>query len=136
MSDEFEPNLSGADRELEAALSSLSPDRNTGLDPIDAAFDAGRLDGNRRVRVWQGASLLSGSLAAVVVIVAGLRRGAPHDVVHNMPVAIVANDLTALERPSDESVLRLRQRVLTSGLDSLPPAPSINVQPLSLRDLF
>lgn len=136
MSDEFEPNLSGTDRELESALSSLSPDRNNELDPIVAAFDAGRLDGNRRLRVWQGASLLSGSLAAVVMIVAGLRGGVRGDVVHNGPVAIVSNDLTPLDRPSDESVLRLRQRVLASGLDSLPPAPSINVPPLSVRDLF
>src|SRR5690349_8623897 len=40
--DENEPNLSdGGDRELEAALASLAPTRDTGLDPIAAAFDAG-----------------------------------------------------------------------------------------------
>jgi hypothetical protein len=136
MSNEFEPNLSGADRELEAALASLSPDRSSGLDPIAAAFDAGRHDADRRMRIWQGASLLSGSLAAVVMIVAGMHSAAPRDAVHNAPIAIVSNDVTPFERPSDESILRLRQRVLAGGLDSLPPARVVRVPSLNPREIF
>ena len=130
--DQNEPNLSGAQRELEAALGSLAPDRQTGLDPVAAAFDAGRLSAHRQLRVWQGASLLSGTLAAVVFIAVSLQMAHPRPSAG--PIAVVTNLPSSIQRPSDESVMRLQQRVLEHGVDALPPVRWIRVPDLSPRE--
>jgi hypothetical protein len=127
-----EPNLSGADRELEAVLGSLAPNRQTRLDPIAAAFDAGQWASHRQLRIWQGASLLSGAFAAVVLIAASLQL--PHSRPSASPIAVVTNLPSMIQRPADESVMRLQQRVLESGVDALPPVRSIRVPDLSPRE--
>jgi hypothetical protein len=130
--DQNEPNLSGGDRELEAALGSLAPDRPARLDPVAAAFVAGQRASHRQLRIWQGASLTSGALAAVLVLATIVRPPAPRP--SGGPIAVAKNIPSSMQGPADESVLLLQQRVLTGGVDALPPARSIRVPQLNLRE--
>jgi hypothetical protein len=137
--DELERAVTGADRELEAALSSLAPSRNTSLDPIATAFEAGRRQSRAVLRVWQGASVVSGALAAAVMIVSGVPMREAHPVNHAAgaaPVAVVASNPPSFERPSDQSVLRLQQVVLERGVEALPQAHALNVPQLNVRGVF
>src|SRR5688572_10223984 len=57
-------NLTPAERELEAALTSLTP-AAAQIDPVAAAFDAGGRAARRQVRVWRSAT------AAMLLIAVG-----------------------------------------------------------------
>jgi hypothetical protein len=47
---------------------------------------------------------------------------------------VAKNIPSSMQGPADESVLLLQQRVLTGGVDALPPARSIRVPQLNLRE--
>jgi hypothetical protein len=58
--------LTPADRELEAALGSLTP-AGTGIDRDGLMFDLGRSSGGRQLRIWQGASGLMMAVLAMLI---------------------------------------------------------------------
>lgn len=129
---EMDRSLTGAQRELESALRSLAPSATSRLDPVAAAFDAGRRDGAGRMRVWRGASL-----AAMVALCAVLLRSTPairnpESTINVQPIALAPRD----EPLSDQSMLRLRDAVLDGGTAALPPGRPVGAHVLSARGIL
>jgi hypothetical protein len=142
MQSEEHDDLTPADRELEAALKSLSPARAAGIDPIEAAFVAGGRAARRQMRVWQSAA------AAALVIAIGswmipLGREAevpPPPTIASVPpssvVVVVATAPSAWPSPSSHSLVTLQQVVHEKGVDGLPATELPTVGNLRISDLF
>ena len=130
--------MNPADRELEAALRSLSPTRTTEVDPIAAAYAAGRRAARTQVRLWQSAA------AAVLMIAVGswlVPTGGGGDrsrvAVTTPPetVAVVTSAPVAAP-PSRHSVLMLQQTVRERGVDGLPETELPTIRNLRVADFF
>jgi hypothetical protein len=130
--------MNPADRELEAALRSLSPTRTTAIDPIAAAFAAGRQSAQTQVRLWQVAA------AAVLMIAVGSwlipagDDGGSGVVVVTAPpetVAVVTSAPVA-SPPSGHSMLSLQQTVRERGVDGLPETELPTIRNLRVADFF
>ena len=129
--------MSAADRELEAALRSLSPKRTTDVDPIAAAFAAGRQSARTQVRLWQFAA------AAVLMIAIGswlIPPGADRGsrvVVATAPETIAtATSAPVVSPPSGHSMLMLQQAVRERGVDGLPETELPTIRNLRVADFF
>ena len=131
--------LTPAERELEAALKSLSPKQTPGVDPIAAAFAAGARSARTQVRLWQSAA------AAVLLVAIGswLIPAGGNDrsrtVVVTPPpetVAVVTSAPVALPPPSSHSVLMLQQTVRDRGVDGLPETELPTIRNLRVADFF
>jgi hypothetical protein len=112
-----EDGLNAAERELESALRSLAP-RSAKIDPVAAAFEAGRRSARRQVRLWQSAAAAMLLVSAGAWLVPVSRDGvavAPRRV---MPFA--GSTARATQPFSVQSVARLRAAVRERGLDGLP----------------
>jgi hypothetical protein len=117
--DSFERSIDGAERELESALRSLAPAGNVVIDPIAAAFDAGRRAVGRQVLVWRGSALsATAALAASLLWFVTL---APQRPLMNRDERVARTVSISIEA-SDQSALRLRNAVLDHGWDALPRA--------------
>jgi hypothetical protein len=104
-------------RELETALRNLSP-KTVKVDPIAAAFAAGRRSANRRLYRWQSAA------AALLLVNVGLwlvpiHRDAAPTIVQVQPISIPQPALPPTPL-SEQSLAVLQQRVLEHGVDALP----------------
>jgi hypothetical protein len=117
-----ESGLSPAQRELELALRSLALPAPRGVDPIAAAFEAGRRSSQRQVRVWRSA------LAAVLVAGVGMwfvmsDRGGPGVKPPSIPhgsVAVRSQTAPSDRPPAEQSLIMLQQTIRDKGVDSLP----------------
>src|SRR5262245_61787134 len=115
MSDQDE--LNPADRELEAALKSLTP-RATRLDPVAAAYSAGQRSARSEVRRWR-------SVAAVAILVGAGTWLSPVtqnwlDGGQRQYPELLAT--TPDIRPvSEQSMAMLRKTVWEKGVDGLTP---------------
>jgi hypothetical protein len=131
--------LKPGQRELERALRSLAP-RAPRVDPVAAAFDAGRRSSRRHVQLWRSAA------AALLLIAGGSwlipigRRGADVTrpvspgstlVIHMRPL----QPAPAQPLP-DESLIMLQQAMREKGLDGLPAPRLPAVRPVAAGDLF
>jgi hypothetical protein len=66
--------LNGADQEFEAALSSLAP-MEVQIDPVAAAYSAGRRSARRQVRTWQSAAAMMLVVSAAMWVAPVARDG-------------------------------------------------------------
>jgi hypothetical protein len=129
-------NLTGGERELEAALRQLAPARagaGTGLDPVACAFEAGRQVAARRATAWQATSVVVFAVALAVVILNPLSIRSPSN------VAPLVARLEPARPPSQQalstlSVIRLRDVALERGLDAMPRTQQSAPRSLGVRD--
>jgi hypothetical protein len=108
-------DLSGEDRELEAALSGLRPAASQ-VDALACAFDAGQTRAARALRFWRGASGLLAAMLAVAIVLP-------------VPPARRASSSSVAERPSGSNApaelaayYAIRDDVMNRGPDALPAA--------------
>jgi hypothetical protein len=121
--------LNSAQREVEGALRSLAP-ANASVDPVAAAFDAGRHSTRGQVRMWRSAAAVLLLIGAGSWLVPTGRRGAEVTppvspgsssfVIHTRPQRTVPTQPLA-----DESLLMLEQVVRDKGMDGLPAPPRL-----------
>lgn len=108
----MEPNgLNEPERELESVLRSLSP-TSAGIDPIAAAFTAGRRSGARRLHAWQSAA------AVLLLLVIGIRlmparHGGAIEPTNSSTATV------ATEAPAPQSVEALETVIREKGVDAL-----------------
>ena len=106
--------LTPAQRELEEALRSIAPTA-AGIDPVAAAFAAGRHSARFQVHLWRSAAailLLIGVIAALMPSMRAAQAPAPLAVQTHAPAAATL---------SSQSMLALQQGVREKGLAGLAP---------------
>jgi hypothetical protein len=118
-------------RELENALRNLSP-LSAKVDPITAAFAAGRRSANHRLHLWQSA------VAALLLVNVGLwlvpiRRDASPIIAQVQSIS-VSQPISPPTPLSEQSIAVMEQRVLEHGVDALPVTHIPTQQPLRLGD--
>lgn len=115
--------LSPAQQELEGALKSLMPAAGQ-INPIAAAFGAGRAAARRQVRTWQSATGLLFLVAAGSWLLPALHPSVSP--VPNLPGSVqVATSQSPHPQPwSDQSILMLQNTMWKNGIDALP-SPSL-----------
>lgn len=122
-------------RELESALRSLVPAARR-IDPIAAAFAAGRGSGRRQLHLWQAGAVLMLLIGAGSWL-APARHGAVVQS-HDLPEPTVA--LRPPPPPAEplaaESLQALQETVREKGLDGLPAANIPTVHILHAGDNF
>ncbi|HEY4232319.1 MAG TPA: hypothetical protein VGM76_02750 [Lacipirellulaceae bacterium] len=125
--------LNPAERELEAALRSLTP-ATVRIDPVAAAFAAGERTARRQLRQWQSAT------AALVVISAcawfvPVQRGTIFGR-HIEAPAPIADSVAVVQPHSEQSLLKLRQAIWEKGDDGLPAVELPLVTPLRANEML
>jgi hypothetical protein len=140
--DDDEPRgLNPAQREVEGALRSLAP-ASARVDPVAAAFDAGRRSTARQVQLWQSATVVLLLVGAGSWFIPAGRRGAglPTPEVPGSVAVIPAHLPAAQAAPvqplPDESLLMLQQLVRDKGVDGLPAPRLPAVRPVRADELF
>ena len=132
--------LTPAERELEAALKSLSPKQTQGVDPIAAAFAAGARSARSQVRLWQSAAaaVLLVAIGSWLIPAGGNDRSRTVVVAPPPPetVAVATSAPVALPPPSSHSVLMLQQTVRDRGVDGLPETELPTIRNLRVADFF
>jgi hypothetical protein len=104
-------------REFEDALRNLSP-KMAKVDPIAAAFAAGRRSANHRLHLWQSA------VAALLLVNVGLwlvpiRRDATPTIAQVQRISVPQPTLPPAPL-SEQSIAVMERRVLEHGIDALP----------------
>jgi hypothetical protein len=123
----MEPNgLSDQERELESALRSVVP-AAARIDPISAAFTAGRRSGARVVRAWQSAA------AAMLLLAIGIRF---LPATHHVAIEPInpSTIIVAMEAPAPQSVEALQIAIREKGVDALPATSVPAVQLLNANN--
>jgi hypothetical protein len=120
--------LNPPQRELEAALKSLSP-APARVDAINAAFAAGHRSALRRARLVHSAV----AAALLIAATAWLSTSPPDHPAATHPIAVATSSVPA---PADQSMIILRRAVLQNGLDQLPEALIPAVRPLHVNDVL
>jgi hypothetical protein len=128
-----EPNgLNPEQLELESALRSLSP-AAARIDPITAAFTAGRRSSRRQLHLWRSAAVL-------VVLAAVGSRLIPTSRNSVVSPSVRSNETVAIqsppEAPAPQSVRVLQETMREKGPDGLPSANVPSVQIISIGNLF
>jgi len=125
---------------LEAALKVLIPASNLNRDRL--MFEAGRATTRKRRWVWPSltaaALLLSGMLSAILVMRPTVERPIYVQIQPPAPAPMPAPLATEPAQPlARADYLRLRDQLLTDGVESLPPSSPAPVSPpLRLKDLL
>ena len=119
-------DLSGEQLELERALRSISP-ASAQIDPIAAAFAAGRRSQNRRVRAWASACVvllavasssnlwMYGAMSVMRREVLAVQSQSQHSLLQNTPCVAVVS----AEMPEHSS------RALSQRIETLMPSPTL-----------
>jgi len=131
-----EPNrLNDEQRELESALRSLAP-AAAGIDPIAAAFAAGRRSGGGQIRAWRSVAVLTLLIAGMgwAISIGHKAALAPRELTENT-TALRSPEIPA-EAPAPESLLALQEIVREKGLDALPSASIPSVQVVNIGNQF
>ncbi|MGA2585120.1 MAG: hypothetical protein ABSG31_17745 [Tepidisphaeraceae bacterium] len=110
-----ENGLTAAERELESVLKSLVPIAG-GIDPVNAAYQAGRRSAGRGVRIWQGTAFVAMAACAFV----WLPISKSHEIVPTKLVAF-GNGKALVVPTFDQNSAGEEQAILDRGLDALPP---------------
>jgi hypothetical protein len=128
--------LTPADQEFENALRHLSPATGR-IDPISAAFAAGKRSAQKRERVWQSTSALLLLMGFTIWFLPGLHQSTSDLAVRRPPTpewvntTVVTGVRTGVhvqtQRESDQpisnqSMAALERTVLDQGVDALPVA--------------
>ncbi len=125
--------LTPGERELELAMKSLSPSAAR-IDPIAAAFAAGRRTGQRPMRIWRAAAILM-----LLVGVGSWLVPVRHNVAiqpREISEPAVAIQPSRPEPLAAESLQVLEQTVREKGLDGLPAENIPAVHVLHPDDIF
>jgi hypothetical protein len=122
-----ENGLNSEQRDLELALRSLSPMR-TQLNPIAAAFEAGRMVHRRQVRVLSAVTTLSLLIAMGSLILTQRPSVSPL----HAPIAVLRDSPSMpqfVSSPSAPTLISLEQTLQSRGIDALPTTavPKVNV---------
>ena len=131
--------VAAANRELEAAFASLDPAVGR-VDPLAAAFAAGRNAGRRELRNWRAAAAIALAGGALSWLVP---TGAPHQIAERRDMPAPMQPAIVVERPTPpasdpwqplpaQSVLVMSRAVGEGGLQALP-APRLP-KPRHVRD--
>lgn len=123
--------LTPAQRELEQAFRSAAPSAAR-LDPLAAAFTAGRRSTRRQLRTWQSAT----ALALLVAITPHFLPTTNHPAPKSEPTLLTASTTppTPIAPVTDQSILVLQESVTQRGLDGLPPRRAPILRPLHAND--
>jgi hypothetical protein len=125
--------LSPGETELESAMRSLSPSAAR-IDPIAAAFTAGRRSSQRPMRIWRAAAVLMLLMGAGSWL-APARRNPPVQP-RGFSEPAVAIQPAPAEPLAAESMQVLEQTVREKGLDGLPAENIPAVHVLHPDDIF
>jgi hypothetical protein len=130
MSDQDE--LNPAERELEAALKSLTP-RATRLDPAAAAYSAGHLSARREVRRWRVAT------AAMALLGAGtwlfpVGQNFWNEKQARVPVVVAVSP--EMRPVSEQSMVMLQRVVWEKGVDGLAPVQPAPTKNIHIDEIF
>jgi hypothetical protein len=123
--------LTPAERELQAALAGLAPARADRVDPLAAAFAAGRTASRREARTWRSAAAVMLVIGAGGWLTAAATRSAAHTPTRpDGSMLVVKSEHPAApqhpQRPEPapaQSWLMLRGAALDTGLERLPASP-------------
>ena len=129
MSDQDE--LNPAERELEAALKSLTP-RATRLDPVAAAYSAGQRSARREVRRWRIATATVALLGAGTwLLPAGQSLLAERQM--RFPEAVARSPM--MQPVPEQSMAMLRKTVWEKGVDGLAPVQLAPVKIIHIDEI-
>jgi hypothetical protein len=131
-----EPNgLNDGQRELESALRSLHP-AAARIDPIAAAFTAGRYACRRQLHLWRTAAVLILLVGAASRLVPLQRNVAiqPRDFSENK--IALRSEQPLSEPPAPQSLQALQKIVREKGLDAIPSANLPTIQATGIRDIW
>ena len=122
-------SLTPAQRELESALRSIAPTAAR-LDPVAAAFAAGRRSAQFQVHVWRSAAAIVLLIGLAAVLMPPMRPP-------TMPAPLAMQTQAPSAAPlSAHSMLVLQQSMHENGLQGLPPAQVPPLTNFSARDLY
>jgi len=126
-----ENEVDESELKLAEALKSLEPAASR-MDPIAAAFTAGRRCGRRRERAWGAAAIVCAVLAICPRLMPGGKSPLPAHPASSWTVSAVAEPLPS----SDVSALQLDRDVLDHGLAGLPAAHFAAMPVMTARDML
>ena len=109
--------LNPADRELEAALKSLTP-RATRLDPVAAAYSAGQRSARGEVRRWRAAAAVIALLGAGTWLFPLGQSFWGEERAYVPAIATVSPEMRPV---SEQSMVMLQKAVWEKGVDGLAP---------------
>lgn len=121
--------LTPGERELELAMKSLSP-AMAGINPIAAAFAAGRRSSERSMRVWRAVAVL------MLVVGAGSWLMPLTNDKAKISEPAIAIQPRGAEPPAAESLQALQQTIREKGLDGLPAENIPAVHVINAEDIF
>jgi hypothetical protein len=124
--------LNTTQRELELALRSVAPTA-VRVDPVSAAFAAGKASGRRQVWFWRTASVLILAGGIGVRLIPG-RDVVPSD--RSGPIVVVQRGAPEAPAFGDQSVMMLQRAMDRHGADGLPAAQLCPVQTLHAGDVL
>jgi hypothetical protein len=135
--------LNPAERELEAALAGLSPTQADRLDPLAAAFTAGRGSAQRQARIWRSMAMAmlvigAGGWLSAAAARLGPRTATPPErptVLVNSHGPAIPQQLPRSAAPA-QSWLMLRGAVLDGSLERLPASPTPATQTMRAADML
>jgi hypothetical protein len=133
--------LNPAQREVEGALRSLAP-APARVDPVAAAFNAGRRSAGRQVHLWRSAAAFLLLLSAGSWLVPLSRKGSsgvtPPEPAGSLAVIPTRSQVppTPAQPLPEESLIMLQQAVRDKGLDGLPAPRLPAVREVGAGDLF
>jgi hypothetical protein len=126
--------LSPADRELAESLRVLKP-VVVRIDPVAAAFAAGRRSATRQLQRWRAAVAVLVVVSAAPWLTPAVETG---DVSQRLPSTIAsrAPAPTVGTPPPVHSVMALRQAVFRNGIEALPPTQLLTSSAVRAIDLL
>jgi hypothetical protein len=125
--------LSRDHQELESALKSLAP-ASTPIDPVAAAFSAGRRSGSRRARIWQSAAIISLIFSVGTQLLPTRQTTVIHP--QSRSPETVALRAEAPEPPAPQTLQALQNAVRDKGLDALPATNLPAIQVITPGNIF
>jgi hypothetical protein len=125
--------LIAGDSGFESALKSVMPIAAK-VDPIAAAFAAGRRSSQRTLRAWQSAAaamfLLAGGSWAMRFATVPPRTSSA--VVAELP----ATSAPRTQAPGEQTLIMLQRAVDDRGIDGLPASPLPSVRPIQMNGML
>ena len=112
-------DLTPAQRQLESALKSVAP-TSVRVDPVAAAYAAGRRAAQRRTRFWQLAAALL-LFATSVSWLAPTRHAVDVATDHSASSPVEPRHPSPVRPFSNQSLFVLQATVQSKGIDALPP---------------